>query len=223
MIFKKIIMIFIILFAFDGYSKEYLIGFPINSKSKIINASKRIVMELYRRLGHSVKFWKLPVSRSIAMADKGRLDGELVRIGGLSKNFKNLLQVSFPLIRMNTKVVTRDRDLKSISISDLFKSSIVYRVGILKFDKLFKNHKKTRTVLDSIQIFKMVKIKRAEFGIIVGEMSEHFVKKESFSNLRVIPTDDPIAELFHYIHKKNKKLLPKMVEILKKMKKEEFY
>jgi hypothetical protein len=223
MIKKNIVVIFIILFAFDGYSKEYLIGFPANSKSKIIAASKRIVTEAYRRLGHSVKLWGLPLSRSIAMADKGRLDAELVRIGGLSKNFKNLLQVSFPLLQMNTKVVTRDRNLKSMNISDLFKSSVVYRSGILKFEKLFEKHKNKREVLDSIQIFKMVKNKRVEFGVIVAEISQHLVKKEPFSKLKVIPTDDPTAEVFHYIHKKNKNLLPKMVEMLKQMKKEGFY
>jgi hypothetical protein len=110
-----------------------------------------------------------------------------------------------------------------MNISDLFKSSVVYRSGILKFEKLFEKHKNKREVLDSIQIFKMVKNKRVEFGVIVAEISQHLVKKEPFSKLKVIPTDDPTAEVFHYIHKKNKNLLPKMVEMLKQMKKEGFY
>ena len=69
----------------------------------------------------------------------------------------------------------------------------------------------------------MVNNKRAEFGIIVNELTRKLTSKQDYRKIRTLKFGQPPFELFHYVNKKHEKLVPKLLQTLKVMKKEKIF
>ena len=101
--------------------------------------------------------------------------------------------------------------------------SIAFKRGFLILEKIFKNNKKANRLTNSEQIYRMVLNKRSDFGLVLSRTFENPVMNAEYKKIRIINTNIPDINLFHYINRKHKKLEPKMVQILKKMEEEKFF
>ena len=62
-------------------------------KNAFHDAAAEILRVAYQQLGVSISFKTFPAERALVTSNKGRADGELVRIKGINKKYPNLIRV----------------------------------------------------------------------------------------------------------------------------------
>ncbi|KKJ75382.1 hypothetical protein WH95_18915 [Kiloniella litopenaei] len=210
------IAILFFLCPFSIAAQEQLVFTGIENSS-YATISKRVMREAYRRLNINVKFSDLPAARSLAVANSGRVDGELYRIKNIHLKYKNLIMLPVPIGIMEGVAITTN---PQISLQD-WESLAPYRVCIrngVKFaeagtkkiqvdvsntnEHLFHNLGLDRC--DIIVLARLTSIKLAQ------DFEKEMKKPVYYHVLQTYP-------LFHYLHKKNKKLVLELTEILKEM------
>ena len=207
-----------------SYCNEFLISYPSDRSLRPgISAYQKIIEELYKRLNIKIKLKNVHATRSLIMSNSGKADGELIRTKIIEKKFKNLIRVNFPIDKIRFMALSLNPQINNVKVSELMSKSISFKRGFYILEKIFKNNKKANRVTKSEQIYRMVLNKRADFGIVLTRTSEMPVMEPEYKKIRIINTNIPDINLYHYINRKHKKLAPKMVQILKKMKEEKLF
>jgi len=90
-----------------------------------------VLKEAYDQLGIKIPIILYPAERSLVMANNGLADGEVHRISGINKSYRNLIMVPHPIGRFEACVFTKQ---KNFTVSG-WESLAPYRTGILKGSK----------------------------------------------------------------------------------------
>ena len=185
--------------------------------SSYATISKQVMKEAYRRLGLDVKFTDLPAARSLAVANSGRVDGELYRIKDVHFKYKNLIMVPVPIGIMEGVAITTN---SKISLQE-WESLTPYRVCIrngVKFAEAGTKNMKVDVSNSNEHLFYNLGLNRCDVIILARltsiKLAQDFEKEmERPVYYHVIQT----YPLFHYLHKKNKHLVLKLTKTLEKM------
>lgn len=176
-----------------------------------------------------VKITTLPAERSLKLADKGLVDGELPRIAnisGLNSNFLNLVQVDVSIMPTTFVAFTKNPAIHMQRWEELEPYNIglvtgwkILEKNILKYRSLtkFDNAKKLFTALGKnrvdIVVFNrllgLTTIKKLGLKGIYGGNSPAFKTNKD--------------KWFLYMHKKHKNLVPRLEKALLDMKKDGSY
>ena len=197
---------------FPAHAETYKIVAPDSSVSKSV---ARLVEEAYRQLGHDTEFAYLPAERSVREVNRGKYDAELVRITGLENEFPNLVHVQEPVYTLQISAFVRsDSDIEIATWEDIGDRRVGYPRGyrILNIRTRGMNVIKTK---DPETTVKMVKGGRMEIGFLLT--SDAVALAEKLGGISVI--EPPIEEstLYHYVHVKHRRLVPKLEEVLIEM------
>ncbi len=187
---------------------------PVNSVDTVI--SEVILREAYRRLGIAVTIRKYPAERALKTANQGRVDGEVQRINGLSKKYKNLIQVKPPINYINGTVFAKSADF----IIQGWKSLAPYRIGIvrgIKFAERNTQGMKTYPATDYAHLVKMLDKDRVDVVVSPGVNGWFQIKQLNLKGIREMSPPVARFELFHYLHKKNASLVPRIAKVISEM------
>lgn len=178
--------------------------------------------EIFRRIGIQAKVIRLPSARSILNANEGIDDGVIGRIAGMDEKYKNLIMIPEPVVTfkfvaysLNTKI--------SVENWDSFKP---YSVGYIRGWRIYeKNLPKTKSLTianNAEQLFRLLMNGRAEL-ILFEYYRGTWWNAHLNANAHIIGS--PVAEknMFMYMHKKNRSLVPKITEAFKAMKQDGTY
>lgn len=182
----------------------------------------RIYKELFQRLGYSIKLIHLPAERALRSANEGIIDGDISRIKGLDKLYPNLLRVPETVVTMNFVAFIRE----PVSQPASWDALKTLEVGYIKGWKIFEANVPPETSLlalrDHIQLFEMINRDRLQVVLYSQYLGMAYLKKRKFEN--IYPWMPPLVskEMFLYVHKQHKQLIPLIVMTLRDMKKEGF-
>jgi len=185
----------------------------------------KILEKAYTQIGIKVKFKLLPSARSLDMANKGIVDGEIGRTVAIEKSCPNLIRVQVPVYQIKLSAFTKRKD---ISFNG-WESLKPYRIGIQTGSKFIEA--KTSSI-ESVwksttfeELFKMLEAGRLD--LIVGII--HIDGLKIIQDLRInkILSLKGIRSIklmeipaYHYLHNKHKDLIPKITAALQKMEQE---
>ncbi|KLN58915.1 hypothetical protein WH96_20395 [Kiloniella spongiae] len=212
----SLVAILFFLWPFSSSAQEPLVFTGIE-KSSYATISKRVMVEAYKRLDINVKFSDLPAARSLAVANSGRVDGELYRIKNIHLKYKNLIMLPVPIGIMEGVGITIN---PNISLQE-WKSLVPYRVCIrngVKFAESGTKGMKIDVSNTNEHLFYNLGLNRCDVIILARltsiKLAQDFEKEMKMPvYYHVIQT----YPLFHYLHKKNKHLVPKLVDVLEEM------
>ncbi len=190
---------------------------PPLSDSRQTGMVDAIVREAFSRMGIKVVIEQLPAERSLLNADSGINDGDLFRIGGLSRLYPNLLQVSEKI--MDIEFVGFSRDLSGRM--DGWECLAPFSVGIVTGWKILEENIRS-AVLTKVEnrelLFMLLARGRAE--IVIYERLEGYDALAGMALSGVAALEPPLAtrEMFLYLNKKHRAQVPRMAESLRVMK-----
>lgn len=176
-----------------------------------------LAREIFARVGISAKAIRLPSARSIINANEGIDDGVIGRIAGMDEKYKNLIMIPEPVVRLQFVAYSLDQKI-SIESWDSFKPySVGYIRGWRIYEKNLPQTKSLTIVNNAEQLFKLLMNGRAElimFEYYRGTWWNEYLG----ANAHIIGS--PVAEkdMYLYMHKKHKDLVPKITEAFKAMK-----
>lgn len=183
-----------------------------------IEVSKEVMTDLYRRLGHEMKLVPLPGKRSIIEANKGAVDGELIRMRQSEKVLTNLTRIPTSIDSIKVIAITRSDGILIKSPADLVGKKIGSIHGLRLTNKIVEGLPH-QTVESIDSLFKILLVGRVDVIIFPELDSKYYIKNHGLSDKITINTpailDMPV---YHYINNSKPALIKGMRELLAKLK-----
>lgn len=179
---------------------------------------KRILEEAYTKSNYKVTVQGIPAERALVMSNLGQVDGEAGRAAVIEKDHKNLIRVPTPLYT-NRIVAFSLRD--DLDLSAGWESLKGYKLGAVIGYKFVEEKTKpfdTTYVSSYNKLFTMLANEKVDIAI-----SAYIEALPTIRALRmqkdIIIHAPPLATnaMYHYLHKKNKALVPIIDKVLQEM------
>jgi len=217
----------------------FLVSCPIYAQKSLIFSAvqgsmidnfvfSQILKEGYQRIGIKTQIEFLPAERALVYSNNGQTDGEIARIMGISKKYPNLIVV--PVVVMPTGVVAFTLKNNEISVKG-WESLRGYNVSIQRGMKLIeinaeKSGWETNKLIHTEQLFRLLLLGRVEVAVtgkFKGLSGLSNLKKSGMDISNIVMLDPPLysVKLYHYLHNKNKHLIPRITASLQEMEKYE--
>ena len=161
--------------------------------------SGKVIHEAYQQIALKVDILSYPNMRSLMKSNNGEVDGELARISHINQRFKNLLQVS---------------DWESLREYEL----VCVRGLLFVEQNLSQRNIPCYQVSTYSQAINLLKIGRFDIAVLPEITAISIIKKNNAKNVYIQGNRLIRVDLFHYLHKKNIHILPKITAVLQKMK-----
>lgn len=177
---------------------------------------------MFQRINIEAKTVLLPSERSLINANSGINDGNIARIKGIEKKYTNLLIVPEKIIDFEFVAFTKNQHLKVTNWSDLKHHNIAFINGWKVFEKKVTQYKSLVRTKDSKQLFDLLNQDRVDIALYDLWSGLWHIKQ---SKAKVDYLRPPIAsfQLYLYIHKKHKHLVPGLTRALRAMKEDGTY
>ena len=189
-------------------------------KSALSAFSEKVLTLAYKNIGYDLTFKEYPLERGLIEANAGRVDGEAHRKASLETLYPNLRQIPVVLVSTRTCLFTTKKDLK---FSD-WESLRPYHFGILRGQKdveLKTQGMKRELLTNQQQAIDTVGKNHLDFVLLPEFTGKEYLKKSSYKDtIKMLEPALQTQQLFHYLHKNQEKLIPRITEALKKMEKE---
>jgi len=184
-----------------------------------------ILTEAYKRIGIKFQYKIVPSARSLDLANKGEVDGEVCRFIAIEKKFLNLVRVPVVIYPTQLSAFTKK---KEISIKG-WESLKPYRVGIRIGEQFVEaklkdmevawratTHEELFTMLEAGRLDIVAGLTRLRGMIVIRELWKN--KNLQFEGIRIFPL--VFIPGYHYLHKKHKDIVPGITSALQEMEKE---
>lgn len=183
-----------------------------------------VLIEAYKRIGIAVEIKRYPAALSIQLANRGDVDGEVVRVAEIDRKYSNLIMVPVPINSMEGMVFTKNRIFPVKGWKSLEPFIVGIRRGI-KFAEINLDAREIISVTDNKQLLEMLHLGRIDVAVLPhlpGLVTLLENKKYKDLDIKILPDPIEVFPLYHYLHKRHAHLLPKITNVLKDVEKEGF-
>lgn len=200
--------------AKDPIALATVVGMPLVSGDGQDGFLTLLAQDAFARIGLTVEIIRLPGERALSNANDGIEDGELFRIGGMEKIYPNLIPIPEPMMSFDFVGFTKPE--KSFPVTD-WTSLEPYVVGIINGWKIYeKNVLNTmgRTEVRNMDLlFNLLRNDRAD--VILADLWQGLYVSKQLS-IPVVTLEPPFSskEMFMYLHKRHKDLVPQLAAAL---------
>jgi len=183
----------------------------------------QLMIEAFKRIGKNVKILHKPSKRSLKDTNEGRGDAEYIRVEGLSKIYPNIIQVPVNIIDLEYVAFSKRDDIKIENWNSLTQ----YHVGILRgwkiLEKNIKKNDKRYSFNEPKHMFKLLANNRLDLVVYGRYLGNSIIKEMGYNNLSILSPPLAVKPHYLYLHKKHKKLVPRLVKSIKSIKKDGTY
>lgn len=197
----------------------FTIGYP-EEVNDFHNAAAAILKEAYGQLGIQLEFVTFPSERSLVNSDEGRIDGELVRIKGLEAKYHSLLMVPVSHIKAEQMAFALDKNIGINGWDSIRNYRIAFQRGYKAAEAGTRGMDNITLTVNTSQAIDMLIYKRVD--IVVANRFTGLKELADRPGNSVVMLTPALQEdlLYHYLNSRHKDLLPKITEILTRMKEE---
>ncbi|VAW67005.1 hypothetical protein MNBD_GAMMA09-1462 [hydrothermal vent metagenome] len=181
-----------------------------------------IVKNMFQRVGVEVRTVTLPSERSLINANTGVDDGNIARIKGIEKKYKNLLMVPGKIIDFDFVAFTKNRQFEVVGWEGLKPYNVAFINGWKAFEKKVKHYKSLMRTRDSAQLFELLNNDRVDI-VLYDLWSGVWWTRQHADDIHYLQPPIASYELYLYINKKHKKLLSGLSRALRSMKEDGTY
>jgi polar amino acid transport system substrate-binding protein len=196
---------------------------PPNSTPQQTGICDRVLIEAFKRIGVLMKIVSLPSERSLINANSGIDDGNYARVEGMDKLYPNLIRVPENIIKFEYVAFSKRLN---VCITD-WDSLKPYDVGIIRGSKILEANilgaKSLIRVKDAKILFDLLNTDKVD--VIVYDRMEGLalLKELKYSDIRIIRPPLAVKDMYLYLHKKHKDLVPLLTDAIRNMKKDGTY
>ncbi|WP_419784072.1 substrate-binding periplasmic protein [Maridesulfovibrio sp.] len=187
----------------------------------VVNSSAQVLKYAYSQMGIEIATRYYPIERALHSANAGLVDGEIVKIGGLEKQFPNLIQIPVPIFHTELVAISKNPDIK---ISG-WESLAPYRLGLVRGVRIIQKGLKKGgcknfvTSIDPDHIVKMLEADRIDIGIISRLGAMKALKHSQSNTIKILEPTIEVTPMYHYLNKEHADIVPKLISTLSQMNK----
>lgn len=187
-------------------------------------ALQDLSQEAFRRIGVDFKLISLPSERSLHAANVGDVDGEGLRVAGLSGQYPNLLQVPERFIGISFVAFSRDATIRLDQGWDSLKP---YSIAFITGWKMFENNATMARVVNKVekpeQLFRMLEGGRIELALYTRADGIALVRSLGLTSIAPLAPALKDVDMYLYLNKKHEALVPRLTQALRDMKSDGSY
>lgn len=183
-------------------------------------ALEDLTREALRRLGMTLTFVSLPSERSLHTANLGEIDGEGLRVAGLSTSYPNLIQVPERYIGISFVAFSSK---PGIRLDQGWASLAPYSVAFINGWKMFEANASGARVINKVdkpeQLFRMLDSGRVDLALYT--LADGLALARSMGLQQTIKVVEPAlknVDMFVYLHRRHEALVPRLAQVLREMK-----
>lgn len=186
----------------------------------VVNSSAQVLKYAYSQMGIEIETRYYPIERALRSANAGLVDGEIVKIGGLEKQFPNLIQIPVPIFHTELVAMSKNPDIK---ISG-WESLAPYRLGLVRGVRIIQKGLAKGgctdfcTSVDPEHIVKMLEADRIDIGIISRLGAMKALKNSQSDTIKILEPTIEVTPMYHYLNKEHADIVPELTSILNQMK-----
>jgi len=182
-----------------------------------------VATEALSRIGIKLKTIQLPAERGLKNTNAGIDDGEMSRIAGLEKHYPNLIRVPEKIMEWEFVVFSPSE----INLTSGWQELKPYSVSFINGWKILENSVPSGVSLTKVknpkQLFNLLQKKRVDLVIYERWGGLHYLKELELDSVKMRRPPLAVREMYVYLHKKHKAIVPKLNNALKQMKKDGSY
>ena len=177
-----------------------------------------ILKVAYSKIGISIKMVEMPGKRALRESSEGRVDGEVHRIIEIADSYPTLIRVPTPINYIEPSAFSKKYNFKITGCTALKN----YRIGIVRGIKhaelCTKGMKNIQVFTYSTKMMELLDANRFDIAITAKFNGLFLSKKLNMKSIH--PLTPPLSRLmvYHYLHKKHKKIASKLDKVLIEMK-----
>jgi hypothetical protein len=202
-------MLFVsVLIAYRAVAADYVISVNESYGHKV--GKQNIVSlfnEIYAPLGISPTFEYLPSLRSLQLVNEGTIDAEAGRASSIANNYKNIIQVAYPIIKSEVGYICLNADL--CKLDPKLRYAVV---SGLERVKKFCKEKKLNCLFDESQSFLAKAMLNNAVDALIGSVATATDILCLLGSQKVFYKTNSKMSItsYHLIHKKHAELLPEL-------------
>lgn len=182
-------------------------------------ALQDLSQEAFRRAGVELRLVNLPSERSLHAANLGEVDGEGLRIAGLTAQYPNLVQVPERYVGISFVAFARDA---TIRLDNGWESLKPYSVAYIGGWKMFEANASAARVVNKVdkpeQLFRMLDGGRIDLALYTRADGVALVKGMGLSAIAPVVPALKDVDMYLYLNRKHEALVPKIAKALRDMK-----
>jgi len=206
--------IFLLFLPFTLFAHTYIFSGANENVVQII--ASKILKVAYQRADIPIRVVFLPPQASLEASSSGRLDGELARIKNISKIYPNLVQVPISLIEVEAVAFSKDTNISIKTWDDLKNYNFTIVKGTKFIEKSTQAYDKTLTNT-FLEAFDALKEDKTDIIVIPRKAAIRLILRDEYINIKAVSPILQQLKLYHFVHQKNKHLIPIIFPILKQM------
>lgn len=177
----------------------------------------QLVVEAFARIGRVAELAPLPSERALLSVMTGETDGDINRVSGLEGLYPDLVQAQESNMVYDFMAFARRSDLVVRDWNDLRN----YHVGYITGWKLLDEHVRAKSVTkvdNPEQLFALLAHERVDLILFDRLGGEYHIRRRGLQDVQVIEPPLATREMFLYLHRRHRDVLPAYEEALRAMK-----
>ena len=178
----------------------------------------KVATNAMSRIGLKLKIMSLPAERALIDANAGVLDGELARIPGIEKTYRNLLFVPENLMDVEFTIFSiKYHDIKP-GWEAFNNSSVAFLNGWKILERNVPKTAEITKVNSPAQLFNLLKLNRVDYIIYEKWGGLALAKSMKIENVNALSPPLAVRQLHMYLHSKHAAHIGPLTEALKQLK-----
>ncbi len=179
---------------------------------------------VYTRAGLDAEFVFLPHHRSLLSANEGLVDGDVGRVPFVEGKYPDLRRVNVKLMDLNGAAYTLRKDIESYDDELLKNYKVGYVLGVQWTTEKMKGLHAT-TAHDYPALFEMLLQGRIDIALATEASAVAAMRDlgERASSIRTIQPFVFVAPIYHYVHKRNQEIIPRLEQALTELTQEGYW
>lgn len=215
--FFKLCLLVQVLFLGTPVLAQEKLTFSTIEKSAVAAVATDIILEAYKKLGIEIEVYPTSGKRSLVLSSKGSYDGEVVRIYAVGDKFPDLKRVELSGFILKAVVLINRKNLNYLSIDTLKTKQVGHLEGVVQAERFTNGFMNVWEAGTNEELFELLAAERLEAVISTSVAEELMIKKLGLDNVVQLGPPFEVEQFYHYLHKKNEHLIPKIQAVLHDM------
>jgi polar amino acid transport system substrate-binding protein len=195
-------------------AKDALKLLTINNFTSRVNAN--VLKKVYGRIGQDMTVVSMPPSRVTALTTQGLVDGEVNRIRSYGDAHPSLIRIEPPISEWTVSALYRaSANLAIRTGADLATHALGIVRGLKATADMTATFSRVSIAPSSRELMLMLDGNRFEVAVDGTDESAFYIRKLGLKGITVVELSR--FPLYHYLHEKNRQLVPLIARELKKL------
>ncbi len=206
--------------------KPFIIGTPAGGPFNLEDMSgfsNRLYDKILTELGYKVVFKAHPAARSLIELNAGRLDGDMMRIKGLTDKYPNIVIVPESVFKYSFSAFSASKTIKQIPLGAYKGYSVGYVTGWKYYENFTQGFKNIDVSVNGDTLFKKLKHGRVDVALYGRLQGIYDVHKLGTEDIFVIHPPIKQIDMYFYMHNKHADLSVAFSQKLKVLKQNGYY